>query len=146
MGLLQESTSLLYWITRSRVTPTDTSFALGWYSSPTVPSSTVSFNESSSQNPPMMEKRVNDSWMAGERGGCGGSDVYKPFPVPFSKTPAMVDSTSLPSRNEKSHQANTAAGLEVSLTFTRWTRENDRAFLLAFFCAVSAGRTRHAAL
>lgn len=61
VGLLQESTRRLYWITRRSVTATDTSFARGWYSRPTVPSSTVSFNESSSQKPPMMENRVNES-------------------------------------------------------------------------------------
>ncbi len=62
VGLLQESTRRLYWMTRSNVTATDKSLALGWYSRPTVPSSTVSFNESSSQKPPMMENRVSDSW------------------------------------------------------------------------------------
>lgn len=61
VGLLQESTNRLYWITSSRVTATDRSFALGWNSSPTVPSSTVSFNESSSQKPPMIENRVKDN-------------------------------------------------------------------------------------
>ena len=61
VGLLQESTSRLYWMTRSSVTTTDKSLALGWYSRPTVPSSTVSLRESSSQKPPMIEKRVKES-------------------------------------------------------------------------------------
>lgn len=62
VGLLQESTSRLYWITRSNVTATDKSFALGWYCRPTVPTRTASFNESSNQKPPMMENRVSESW------------------------------------------------------------------------------------
>lgn len=58
------------------MTATDTSLAVGWHSSPTVPSKTVSFKESSIQNPPMMEKRVKESCKrfdtgAGLRSGVG---------------------------------------------------------------------------
>ena len=56
MGLCRiRLTSVVEPLTTNKVTTTDINLALGWYLKPTVVASTVSFNESNNQKPPIIQ-------------------------------------------------------------------------------------------